>query len=322
MTSLHKLSLFSPAKINLFLHITGKRADGYHDLQTVFRLLNWGDTLHFQVSDKLFNPHQDFTDNTLPITLDSTISVTTNLCDNLITKAALALIHAVKANTQLFERIDRLPVIDIKLDKVLPTGAGLGGGSSNAATTLLALNKLWGLNLTQQALIDIGRNVGADVPIFIMGQDAIAEGIGEKLTPLSLPPQHYLLLNPNAHASTQALFAHPDLRRDIPAMSVCDIEENSEGYLNQLYPPFSNVFEPVVTNLVPEVKQALTYLKKLESLTHSSARMTGTGSSVFLPIAETMTPQIQTYMTNNPPPCHALISESLLLGQTGTKNMV
>ncbi|SUD89842.1 4-(cytidine 5'-diphospho)-2-C-methyl-D-erythritol kinase [Psychrobacter phenylpyruvicus] len=317
MTSLPQLSLFSPAKINLFLHITGKRADGYHDLQTVFRLLNWGDTLHFQVSDRQFNPHQDFADNVLPITLDTKVAVTTNLRDNLITKAALALIHAIKSNTQLLEAVDRLPVIDIKLDKVLPAGAGLGGGSSNAATTLLALNKLWGLNLKQQTLIDIGRSVGADVPIFILGQDAIAEGIGEILTPLSLPPQHYLLLNPNAHASTQALFAHPDLRRDIPAISVADIEENSEGYLARLYPPFSNVFEPVVTNLVPEVNQALSYLKKLESLTHSSARMTGTGSSVFLPVPEAMTPRIQTYMINNPPPCHALITESLL-GQKGS----
>ena len=312
MTSLPQLSLFSPAKINLFLHITGKRSDGYHNLQTVFRLLNWGDTLHFQVSDKQFNPHQDFADNGLPITLDTKVAVTTNLRDNLITKAALALIDSVKSNTSLLEGVDQLPVIDIKLDKVLPAGAGLGGGSSNAATTLLALNTLWGLNLEQQTLIDIGRSIGADVPIFILGQDAIAEGIGEKLTPLSLPPQHYLLLNPNAHASTQALFAHPDLRRDIPAMSVGDIEENSEGYLNRLYPTFSNVFEPVVTSLVPEVSEALNYLKKLEALTHSSARMTGTGSSVFLPLPEAMTPQIQTYMMDNPPPCHALIIESLL----------
>lgn len=312
MTSLPQLSLFSPAKINLFLHITGKRSDGYHDLQTVFRLLNWGDTLHFQVSDKLFNLQHDTEYNPLPITLDTEVAVTTNLCDNLITKAALALIEAVKANTQLFEALDQLPVIDIKLDKVLPTGAGLGGGSSNAATTLLALNELWGLNLEQQTLLEIGRSVGADVPIFILGQDAIAEGIGEKLTPLSLPRQHYLLLNPEAHASTQALFAHPELRRDIPALNLSDIQDNSEGYLNRLYPPFSNVFEPVVTNLVPEVNQALTYLKKLETLTHSSARMTGTGSSVFLPVSEALTPEIQSYMTHNPPPCQALIVESLL----------
>lgn len=312
MTSLPQLSLFSPAKINLFLHITGKRADGYHDLQTVFRLLDWGDTLHFQVSEKQFNPKDDFESPQLPINLNIEVTVTADITDNLITKAALALIDAVKSDTQLFEALESLPVIDIKLDKVLPTGAGLGGGSSNAATTLLALNKLWGFNLEQQKLIEIGSRVGADVPIFILGKDAVAEGIGEKLTPLSLPLQHYLLLNPNAHASTQALFAHPELRRDIPALSVSDIQGNSEGYLDRLYPPFSNVFEPVVTNLVPEVKQALAYLKKLESITNSSARMTGTGSSVFLPIPEAATPQIQTYMINNPPPCHAIITESLL----------
>ena len=312
MTSLPQLSLFSPAKINLFLHITGKRADGYHDLQTVFRLLDWGDTLHFQVSKKQFNPKDDFKSLQLPISLNSEVTVTADINDNLITKAALALIDAVKSDTQLFETLESLPVIDIKLDKVLPTGAGLGGGSSNAATTLLALNKLWGFNLEQQKLIEFGSRVGADVPIFILGKDAVAEGIGEKLTPLSLPLQHYLLLNPNAHASTQALFAHPELRRDIPALSVSDIQGNSEGYLDRLYPPFSNVFEPVVTNLVPEVKQALAYLKKLESITNSSARMTGTGSSVFLPIPEAATPQIQTYLINNPPPCHAIITESLL----------
>lgn len=312
MTSLPQLSLFSPAKINLFLHITGKRADGYHDLQTVFRLLDWGDTLHFQVSEKQFNPKDDFESHQLPISLNSEVTVTADITDNLITKAALALIDAVKSDTQLFETLESLPVIDIKLDKVLPTGAGLGGGSSNAATTLLALNKLWGFNLEQQKLIEIGSRVGADVPIFILGKDAVAEGIGEKLTPLSLPLQHYLLLNPNAHASTQALFAHPELRRDTPTLSVSDIQGNSEGYLDRLYPPFSNVFEPVVTNLVPEVKQALAYLKKLESITNSSARMTGTGSSVFLPLPEAATPQIQTYMINNPPPCHAIITESLL----------
>lgn len=312
MTSLSQLSLFSPAKINLFLHITGKRADGYHDLQTVFRLLDWGDTLHFQVSKKQFNPKDDFESHQLPISLNSEVTVTADITDNLITKAALALIDAVKSDTQLFETLESLPVIDIKLDKVLPTGAGLGGGSSNAATTLLALNKLWGFNLEQQKLIEIGSRVGADVPIFILGKDAVAEGIGEKLTPLSLPLQHYLLLNPNAHASTQALFAHPELRRDTPTLSVSDIQGNSEGYLDRLYPPFSNVFEPVVTNLVPEVKQALAYLKKLESITNSSARMTGTGSSVFLPLPEAATPQIQTYMINSPPPCHAIITESLL----------
>lgn len=315
MTFLPQLSLFSPAKINLFLHITGKRPDGYHNLQTVFRLLNWGDTLQFSVSDKQFDPYATFDSHNLPITLNSNVDVTANLMDNLVTKAAIALIVYLKSQAQrsAIQLTDSLPVIDINLDKVLPTGAGLGGGSSNAATTLLALNQLWGFELDQQTLIEIGSGVGADVPIFILGTDAIAEGIGERLTPISLPKQYYLLLNPEAHASTQALFAHPQLRRDLPVMSVSDIEDNAEGYLERLYPSFSNVFEPVVTEVVPEVKQALLYLKQLESMTHSKARMTGTGSSVFLPIPEAMTSQIQTHMVNNPPPCQAVITHSLTL---------
>lgn len=313
MISSSQLSLFSPAKINLFLHIIGKRADGYHNLQTVFRLLNWGDTLHFEVSKVRFDPHQPFRATQLPITLVSEVSITTDIADNLITKAAIALIQAVKSKAYQIDMTlpVSLPVIDITLDKVIPSGAGLGGGSSNAAITLLALNQLWGFNFDLPTLINIGSSVGADVPIFIFGQDAIAEGIGEQLTPISLPKQHYLLLNPQAHASTKMLFSDPQLRRDVPALSVSDIQQNSEGYLDKLYPCYSNVFEPVVTERVVEVKQALVYLKQLEPLTGSTARMTGTGSSVFLPIPTALISQIQTHMVYNPPPCQALIIESL-----------
>lgn len=312
MTSLSQLSLFSPAKINLFLHITGKRSDGYHDLQTVFRLLNWGDTLHFGLSDKRFNPYTPLNGDNLPITLTSNVVVTADLADNLITKAAIALIQSIKSKPQLSAKglSENLPVVEIKLDKVIPTGAGLGGGSSNAATTLMALNQLWGLKIEQQALLDIASRVGADVPIFIFGKDAIAEGIGEQLSVVNLPKQYYLLLNPEAHASTQALFAHPKLLRNTAAIPVSQIQQHSEGYLQRLSPNYSNVFQPVVTEIVPEVNQALLYLQQLESITDSTARMTGTGSSVFLPIPETLTAQIQSHMVNNPPPCQALITQS------------
>lgn len=325
MSSLSQLSLLSPAKINLFLHITGKRKDGYHNLQTVFRLLDWGDTLHFSFIteednktkvtkvDRYFNPQADLIADNAPITLTSDVAITENLADNLIFKAAIALIKAVQTNPSLsaVPLDDSLPVVAIKLNKILPTGAGLGGGSSNAATTLLALNRLWGFNLDQQALIDIGKSIGADVPIFIYGKDAIAEGIGEHLIPIDLPKRYYLILNPEAHASTQTLFAHPQLCRDTPSLPVAQIQNHYEGYLDRVSPLFVNAFQPVVSELVPEVAQALSYLQHLESLTNSTARMTGTGSSVFLPIPVELTAQIQTHMDVNPPPCHAVITHSL-----------
>ncbi|HBL96395.1 MAG TPA: 4-(cytidine 5'-diphospho)-2-C-methyl-D-erythritol kinase, partial [Psychrobacter sp.] len=166
----------SPAKINLFLHITGKRADGYHNLQTVFRLLDWGDYLHFSLMDDVVIQTADnkADANTLChqlLVLAGAEAITANIEDNLIFKAARALLaFAIQSNTLP----EQLAPITIRLDKHLPMGAGLGGGSSNAATTMLALNELWQLNVTCDALIKIGAKVGADVPIFIFGQDAIA----------------------------------------------------------------------------------------------------------------------------------------------------
>lgn len=313
MTSMSQLSLFSPAKINLFLHITGKRSDGYHNLQTVFRLLDWGDTLHFYLTGRRFNPRAILSGDNLPITLTSNVAVTADIADNLITKAAIALIQSVKSKPQLsaIDLGNSLPVVEIELDKVIPTGSGLGGGSSNAATTLMALNQLWDFNVGQQALIDIASKVGADVPIFIFGKDAIAEGIGEQLSAVSLPKQYYLLLNPEAHASTQALFAHPKLLRNTAVIPVSQIQQHSEGYLQRLSPNYNNVFQPVVTEIVPEVHQALLYLQQLEPITDSTARMTGSGSSVFLPIPESLAAQLQRHMVNNPPPCQAIITQSL-----------
>nr|WP_241878631.1 4-(cytidine 5'-diphospho)-2-C-methyl-D-erythritol kinase [Psychrobacter sp. PraFG1]UNK05168.1 4-(cytidine 5'-diphospho)-2-C-methyl-D-erythritol kinase [Psychrobacter sp. PraFG1] len=189
MTSYAKLSLFSPAKINLFLHITGKRADGYHNLQTVFRLLDWGDTLEFLVTQDSFDPTAPINEQHLPVRLSSTVAITAQVMDNLVIKAAVALLQAwqnsAPARSSDPAVTPHLPVIEVTLNKVLPTGAGLGGGSSNAATTLIALNKLWGFHYDIEALIKIGATVGADVPIFVLGQDAIAEGIGERLTPSS-----------------------------------------------------------------------------------------------------------------------------------------
>lgn len=285
-TATSVITRLSPAKINLFLHITGKRADGYHNLQTVFRLLDWGDYLHFtfvddtalSIIDKTFDAtklcHQ-------LLTLAGADTITSSIDDNLIFKAARALLaFALQA--------DRLPKqlqsVQITLDKHLPMGAGLGGGSSNAATTLLVLNEIWQLNFNQNELIKIGASIGADVPIFIFGQDAIAMGIGEELTAIDLPEQQYLVLTPNAHVNTAKLFAHPKLQRDIDALSIDIIKSQTNDYVQRLNTPYQNVFSHVVTSLAPAVDAALRYLQGLEMQALGTARMTGSGSAVFLPL--------------------------------------
>ena len=278
------ITRLSPAKINLFLHITGKRADGYHDLQTVFRLLDWGDYLHFLVSNKA-----TVIDSILDIshlckqllTLAGAETITANIEDNLIFKAASTLLAAAIDSNKLPEY---LPQVEVTLDKHLPMGAGLGGGSSNAATTLIALNEIWQLNFNQNELIKIGAKVGADVPIFIFGQDAIAMGIGEELTAIDLPEQQYLILTPAAHVNTAELFTHPKLQRDIAPLSIEAIKNQSNDYVQHLNTPYQNIFTPVVTSLAPAVDEALRYLQGLEKVALSTARMTGSGSAVFLPL--------------------------------------
>ncbi|WP_352309649.1 4-(cytidine 5'-diphospho)-2-C-methyl-D-erythritol kinase [Psychrobacter sp. W2-37-MNA-CIBAN-0211] len=286
MSAKTTITRLSPAKINLFLHITGKRTDGYHDLQTVFRLLDWGDYLHFSVTDDALISTADNRLNANKLclqllTLTGADAITASIDDNLIFKAAHALLAFVIESTRLLKQ---LASVEITLDKHLPMGAGLGGGSSNAATTLLTLNEIWQLNLTCDELIKIGAKVGADVPIFIFGQDAIAMGIGEELTAIDLPEQQYLVLTPNAHVNTAKLFAHPELKRDITPLSIETIKSQSNDYDKQLNAPYQNVFTPVVTSLAPAVDEALQYLQRLEEQALGTARMTGSGSAVFLPL--------------------------------------
>ena len=314
MTANATITRLSPAKINLFLHITGKRADGYHNLQTVFRLLDWGDYLHFSV----MNETTLFTvDNTLDadefchqlLILTGASTITVSIEDNLIFKAARALLAFAIQSTKLPKQ---LASVQITLDKHLPMGAGLGGGSSNAATTLLTLNEIWQLNFTQAELIKIGAKVGADVPIFIFGQDAIAMGIGEQLTAINLPEQQYLVLTPDAHVNTAKLFAHPKLQRDIAPLSVETIENQSEDYTQNLLAPYHNVFTPVVTSLAPAVDEALRYLQSLEKVALGIARMTGSGSAVFLPLDTSVIPDkalLAKWITDAP--CTGCVVESL-----------
>lgn len=280
------ITRLSPAKINLFLHITGKRADGYHNLQTVFRLLDWGDYLHFSVTDDVVI---STVDNALDanelchqlVILAGTETITADIEDNLIFKAARVLLAAAIQSNTLPEQLAQ---VHIALDKHLPMGAGLGGGSSNAATTLMTLNEIWQLKLTQDELIKIAATIGADVPIFIFGQDAIAMGIGEQLTAIKLPDQQYLVLTPNAHVNTAQLFAHPKLQRDIAVLSVETIKNEQADYVQTLTTPYQNVFTPIVTSLAPAVSAALRYLQGLEAQALGTARMTGSGSAVFLPL--------------------------------------
>lgn len=286
MTANATITRLSPAKINLFLHIIGKRADGYHNLQTVFRLLDWGDYLYFSVTDDaVINiAGSELDANKLChqlLTLTGADAITVSIDDNLIFKAARALLASVIES-------DKLPTslspVQVTLDKHLPMGAGLGSGSSNAATTLMMLNEIWQLNFNQNELIRIGTTIGADVPIFIFGQDAIAMGIGEQLTAIDLPVQQYLVLTPNAHVNTAKLFAHPELQRDITPLSIETIKNQSNDYDQHLNAPYQNVFTPVVISLAPAVDEALQYLQRLEEQALGTARMTGSGSAVFLPL--------------------------------------
>ncbi len=238
------LTLPAPAKLNLFLHITGRRDDGYHNLQTLFQLLDHGDKLQFTLRD------------------DGEIRLTPAIAgvpheENLIVKAARALQQASGTNLGA----------NIQLDKRLPMGGGIGGGSSNAATTLLGLNYLWGSPLNPQQLADIGISLGADVPVFVHGKTAWAEGVGEQLQAIDMPEKWYLVVTPNCHVSTAEIFSHKDLTRDTSAIKVAAFLE--QGGRNDC--------QPLVRKLYPEVGETLDWLNQF-----GHAQMTGTGASVFI----------------------------------------
>ena len=239
---------FAPAKLNLFLHILGRRSDGYHQLQTLFQLLDEGDTLRFESlsGGKLqLEVRSNTTGQRLPLE------------NNLILQAA-----------RLIRMRDGTPALGarISVDKRIPMGGGLGGGSSNAATTLIALNRYWQLNLSQTELKALGLQLGADVPLFIHGRSAWGEGVGEKLQAVTLPPRWFLVATPDCAVSTAEIFNHENLTRNSPAIKMADF----------LAGVARNDCEPVTCELYPEVAQALSWLTQF-----GQARMTGTGASVF-----------------------------------------
>ncbi|MEL0168979.1 MAG: 4-(cytidine 5'-diphospho)-2-C-methyl-D-erythritol kinase [Pseudomonadaceae bacterium] len=236
-------SLPAPAKLNLFLHITGRRADGYHNLQTLFQFLDHGDTLHFSQRN------------------DGELRLLTELPgvdaeDNLIMRAARMLKQA--SGTALGA--------DIQLDKVLPMGGGIGGGSSDAATTLLGLNHLWQTGLSIDQLADIGITLGADVPVFVRGHAAWAEGVGEQLTPVELPEPWFLVVAPDCHVSTAEIFSDERLTRNTSPITLAAFVAG--GGRNDCL--------PVVTTRYPEIRNTLILLNN-----YCEAKMTGTGSCLF-----------------------------------------
>ncbi|WP_082825515.1 4-(cytidine 5'-diphospho)-2-C-methyl-D-erythritol kinase [Marinomonas sp. TW1] len=239
------MQLPSPAKLNLFLHITGQRDDGYHELQTIFQFIDLCDTLTFDL-------------NTLDeVTIIPAIPGLPPF-DNLIYKAAQQLRPYRKHSNW---------GANIHLEKCLPMGGGIGGGSSNAATTLLALNELWECGLSHRQLADIGVTLGADVPVFVMGFAAFAEGVGEKLQAVQPPTPYYLLLKPNCHVTTGQIFTDKHLTRDTPPIKISHALKLG-GHNDCL---------DVVRKHNPEVDEAYLWLKN-----HGDAKLTGTGACLFI----------------------------------------
>jgi len=244
MQALH--DILAPAKLNLFLHITGRRPDGYHLLQSVFMLIDWCDTLHFERQHNGQISREDLT-----IALPA---------DDLVVRAARALKNASGTHWGAH----------IAIDKQIPAQAGMGGGSSDAASTLLALNRLWELNWPIKKLLPLGLSLGADVPFFLRGHNAWVEGIGEHITPIALPQSRFAVIKPSAGLETAKIFRHPLLQRATKAATMTDFAAA----------PFDfgrNDLQPVAQMLCPEIDQAIAWLNDAGL----KSRMTGSGSAIF-----------------------------------------
>jgi 4-diphosphocytidyl-2-C-methyl-D-erythritol kinase len=240
------LTLLSPAKLNLMLNITGRREDGYHLLQTVFQFIDLSDVVGFNVTDEK---------QLLVIPGNSPVAAEGDIM--------------LSAARLLQSRFEVETGVRISIDKRIPIGGGLGGGSSNAATCLLALNHLWGLGLSLSQLAEIGLELGADVPVFVRGRAAWASGVGEELEPLDLQEAIYLVINPNIAVSTAQIFNAQELTRNNDPLTIRAFLRGSD----------TNVCEPVVRKLYPEVGAAIDWLSQ-----YAPARMSGTGASVFAAI--------------------------------------
>ena len=244
-------NVLAPAKLNLFLHITGRRPDGYHLLQSVFMLIDWYDTLHFEV-----RPNGQISREDLSIALPA---------DDLITRAA-----------RLLQKASGTPMgAHIAIDKSIPAQAGMGGGSSDAATCLLALNKLWNLNFSASQLAQLGLQLGADVPFFVHGHNAWVEGIGEIITPINLPPAQFVVVKPPEGLETSKIFGSEALKRDTKPATISVFAADPYGFGH-------NELQPVAQRLCPQISEAIEWLETA-SLAPAvvKGRMTGSGSAVF-----------------------------------------
>ena len=270
----------APAKINLFLHITGQRADGYHTLQSVFQLLDFYDTIHIKPTQNGEIKRINEIDG---------VPVSHDLC----ALAAHALQHETGCKLGC----------EYYVEKRIPMGGGLGGGSSDAATMLLALNKFWQLNLSREKLMQIGLTLGADVPIFIFGQNAWADGIGEVLTPIDLAEQIYVVLTPRVHVSTAQIFAHSALTKDTKPLKIADFSGHEDASI------FKNDLEKVVVKEFSAVASTLQWLAQFESDEASKARMSGSGASVFLAVNSWQ--KANELLAKKPPNISGFIAKSL-----------
>ena len=244
-------NVLAPAKLNLFLHITGRRPDGYHLLQSVFMLIDWYDTLHFEV-----RPNGQISREDLSIALPA---------DDLITRAA-----------RLLQKASGTPMgAHIAIDKSIPAQAGMGGGSSDAATCLLALNKLWNLNFSALQLAQLGLQLGADVPFFVHGHNAWVEGIGEIITPINLPPAQFVVVKPPEGLETSKIFGSEALKRDTKPATISVFAADPYGFGH-------NDLQPVAQRLCPQISESIAWLEtaRLASAV-VKGRMTGSGSAVF-----------------------------------------
>jgi 4-diphosphocytidyl-2-C-methyl-D-erythritol kinase len=247
--SYQSLTLRSPAKLNLFLHIVGRRADGYHLLQSVFQLIDWCDTIHLKLI-----PQNEIR------RIDPIAGLEPE--NDLVVRAAKLLKDFCQIESG----------VEISLQKEIPMGAGMGGGSSDAATTLIGLNTLWNLKLNQKTLCELGLQLGADVPFFIFGKNAFVEGIGEQIQEIDLETRDFLVIFPNQGIPTISIFQDPELTRNHGQITI-------DGFLASPWSDLSNDCQAVAMRICPEVKQALDWIS--QAVPGSEPRMSGSGSSVF-----------------------------------------
>jgi 4-diphosphocytidyl-2-C-methyl-D-erythritol kinase len=261
----------APAKLNLFLHVVGRRADGYHEIQTAFQLIDLADRLWF-------TPRPDA--RIERVEGPAAVPAAEDLC--------------VRAARRLQAETGSTQGVEIRIEKHIPIQGGLGGGSSDAATTLVALNALWNAGLDAARLAEIGLRLGADVPLFVFGQSAWGEGVGERLTPLELPERHYAIVFPGVGMRTAEVFQAPELTRKTPKTTI-------RGFLKA---GGRNDCEPVVAGRSPEVREALTWLSK-----RGAARLTGTGSCVFAAFDERSA--AESALAGLPPAWHGFVARGI-----------